>query len=72
MSANYAGDVSPREAWNILSSDEKAVLSPAVSFRRWLDQLLCYVLLDWPDIFSLDSVALYLGWQGLSSRQVTA
>lgn len=45
--------------------DVKAVLSPAASFGRWLDQLLCYVLLDWPDIFGLDSVALYLGWQGL-------
>jgi hypothetical protein len=45
--------------------DVKAVLSPAASFRWWLDQLLGYVLLDWPNIFGLDSVALYLGWQGL-------
>lgn len=45
--------------------DVKAALSPAASFGRWLDQLLCYVLLDWANIFTLDSVALYLGWQGL-------
>jgi hypothetical protein len=45
--------------------DVKAALSPAAAFRRWLDQLLCYVLLDWPDTFGLDSVAFYLGWQGL-------
>jgi hypothetical protein len=45
--------------------DVKAVLSPAASFGRWLDQLLCYVLLDWPDVFGLDSLALYLGWQAL-------
>ena len=45
--------------------DVKAVLNPAASFGLWLDQLLCYALLDWPDIFGLDSVALYLGWQGL-------
>jgi len=45
--------------------DVKVVLSPAAFFGRWLDQLLCYVLLDWPNIFSLDSVALYLGWQGM-------
>jgi hypothetical protein len=44
--------------------DVKAVLNPAASFGRWLDQLLCHALLDWPDIFGLDSVALYLGWQG--------
>jgi len=34
--------------------DVEAVLSPAASFRRWHDQLLCYVLLDWPDIPGLD------------------
>jgi hypothetical protein len=52
--------------------DVKAVLSPAASFRRWLDQLLCYVLLDWPDIFGLDSVAIYLGWQGLLAHEPLA
>src|SRR5262245_4064646 len=35
VSANYAGDVSPREAWKILSSDEKAVLIDVRTAPEW-------------------------------------
>ena len=49
--------------------DVKAVLNPAASFGRWLDQLLGYTLLDWADVFGLDCMALYLGWQGLLLSQ---
>jgi hypothetical protein len=41
----------------------KTVLDPAGRFGQWLNQLLGYVLLDWFDIFRLDTVAVYLGWQ---------
>lgn len=52
--------------------DVKAVLNPAASFGRWLDQLLCYALLDWADVFGLDCVALYLGWQRMLLSQPLA
>ena len=45
--------------------DVKAALDPARYFGTWLNQLLGYVLLDWHDIFCLDAMAIYLGWQAL-------
>lgn len=45
--------------------DIKAVLDPSRWFERWLNQVLGYVLLDWSDTLILDSVAIYLAWQGL-------
>jgi hypothetical protein len=41
----------------------KAVLEPAEWFGQWLNQLLGYALLDWFDMFRLDAVGVYLGWQ---------
>jgi len=37
---------------------------PAEYLQDYLDQLLRYLLLDFDDQFGLDSVAVYLGWQG--------
>jgi hypothetical protein len=45
--------------------DVKAALDPPRYLGTWLNQLLGYVLLDWHDIFRLDAVAVYLGWQAL-------
>jgi hypothetical protein len=43
----------------------KTVPEPGQWFRRWLNQRLGYVLLDWFDTFRLDTVAVYLGWHAL-------
>lgn len=45
--------------------DIKVVLEPDQYFLTWLDQLLGYTLLDWFNIFRLDTVGLYLGWHAL-------
>jgi hypothetical protein len=45
--------------------DVKAVRDPTKYYDFWLNQLLCYALLDWSDIFRLDTVAIYLGWHAM-------
>ena len=37
----------------------------SLHLEQWLNQLLCYVLLDSADIFCLDTLAVYLGWHAL-------
>ena len=37
----------------------------SLHLEQWLNQLLCYVLLDSADIFCLGTLAVYLGWHAL-------
>lgn len=51
----------------------KTVFDPTVSMGYWLNQVLAYALLDWSDAASVDTVAIYLGWQALLlSESLTA
>jgi hypothetical protein len=44
----------------------KASSEPAEHFPTWLNQLLCYLLLDRLDVFEWDTIALYLGWHAVT------
>ena len=65
MSANYAGDVSPREAWNILSSDEKAVLIDVRTAPEWS-------FVGVPDLASLGRQLVRQSWQAYPRMEVDA
>ena len=65
MSANYAGDVSPREAWNILSSDEKAVLIDVRTAPEWS-------FVGVPDLGSLGKQVVRQSWQTYPRMEVDA
>jgi rhodanese-related sulfurtransferase len=56
VTANYAGDVSPREAWNILSSDEKAMLVDVRTAPEWS-------FVGVPDLSSLGKRSVQQSWQ---------
>ena len=63
MTANYAGDVSPREAWNILSSDEKAVLVDVRTAPEWS-------FVGVPDLGSLGKRIVQQSWQVFPRMEV--
>jgi rhodanese-related sulfurtransferase len=65
VSANYAGDVSPREAWNILSSDEKAVLIDVRTAPEWS-------FVGVPDLASLGRQLVRQSWQAYPRMEVDA
>jgi rhodanese-related sulfurtransferase len=63
VSANYAGDVSPREAWNILSSDEKAVLIDVRTAPEWS-------FVGVPDLGSLGKQVVRQSWQNYPRMEI--
>jgi rhodanese-related sulfurtransferase len=65
VSANYAGDVSPREAWKILSSDEKAVLIDVRTAPEWS-------FVGVPDLASLGKQVVRQSWQTYPRTEIDA
>jgi len=63
VTANYAGDVSPREAWNILSSDEKALLVDVRTAPEWS-------FVGVPDLGSLGKRIVQQSWQVFPRMEV--
>ena len=63
MTANYAGDVSPREAWKTLSSDEKAVLVDVRTVPEWS-------FVGVPDLSALGKRAVRQSWQVFPGMEV--
>jgi rhodanese-related sulfurtransferase len=64
-SVSYAGDVTPTEAWRILSEDPRAVLVDVRTPAEWN-----YVGV--PDLSSVGKQTLYLPWIEFPSMQVNA
>lgn len=60
---SYAGDVSPKEAWEILGQDRKAVLVDVRTNPEW-----AYVGV--PDLRSLGKKTGFIGWQIYPQMQV--
>ena len=56
MTDKYAGDVSPRDAWNLLSSDEKALLVDVRTAPEWS-------FVGLPDLSSLAKRVVQQSWQ---------
>src|SRR5262249_2079111 len=56
VTANYAGDVSPREAWEMLSSDPRAVLIDVRTQPEWS-------FVGVPDLSELGKRVVPLSWQ---------
>jgi rhodanese-related sulfurtransferase len=52
----YAGDVSPRDAWNLLSSDEKALLVDVRTAPEWS-------FVGLPDLTTLGKRVVQQSWQ---------
>ena len=63
MTADYAGDVSPREAWNILSSDAKAVLVDVRTAPEWS-------FVGVPDLSELGKRVVQQSWQVFPRMEV--
>ena len=63
MTADYAGDVSPREAWNILSSDAKAVLVDVRTAPEWS-------FVGVPDLGQLGKRIVQQSWQVFPRMEV--
>lgn len=60
---SYAGDVSPKEAWEVLSRDQKAVLIDVRTIPEW-----AYVGV--PDLRSIGKKAGFICWQLYPQMQV--
>ena len=56
MADKYAGDVSPRDAWNLLSSDEKALLVDVRTAPEWS-------FVGLPDLSPLSKRVVQQSWQ---------
>ena len=63
MSGSYAGDISPREAWNILSSDDKAVLIDVRTAPEWS-------FVGVPDLAPLGKRLVQQSWQAYPRMEV--
>jgi rhodanese-related sulfurtransferase len=60
--AEYAGDVSPKDAWNLLESDPSAILVDVRTRAEWT-----YVGV--PDLSPLSKKALFIEWQTFPEGQ---
>jgi len=63
--ANYAGDVSSKEAWDALSRDPEAVLVDVRTDAEW-----AYVGL--PDLSELGKIPILVPWQSFPDMQVNS
>ena len=63
MTGNYAGDVSPREAWKILSSDKNALLVDVRTAPEWS-------FVGLPDLSTLGKRVLQQSWQVFPRMEV--
>ena len=59
----YAGDLSPTEAWEILENDPKAVLVDVRTLPEW-------TFVGVPDLASLDKKTIFAAWQVYPSMQL--
>jgi hypothetical protein len=50
----------------------KTAFDPAAAMGNWLNQVVAYALLDWSNALSVDTVAVYLGWQALLVSETLA
>ena len=65
MTDKYAGDVSPRDAWNLLSSDEKALLVDVRTAPEWS-------FVGLPDLSPLGKRVVQQSWQVYPRMEVDA
>lgn len=63
MSANdYAGDLSPKQAWEMLAGDAKALLVDVRTLPEWM-------FVGVPDLRSLNKKPIFAAWQNFPSMQ---
>ena len=62
MGSNYAGDLSSKETWELLSSDPKSRLVDVRTMPEW-------AFVGVPDLKSLDKQPLFISWQLFPNMQ---
>jgi rhodanese-related sulfurtransferase len=65
MSAAYAGDITPSDAWKLLANDQRAVLVDVRTPAEW-----AYVGV--PDLTALAKQAVFIPWIIFPSMQINA
>ncbi|MCC3861900.1 rhodanese-like domain-containing protein [Pseudemcibacter aquimaris] len=65
MSGQYKGDVSPAQAWDLLSSDENTVLVDVRTLAEWK-------CVGEPDLSSLSKNTIYIEWVSFPDRAPNA
>ncbi len=58
----YAGELAPREAWELLSSDPKAMLVDCRTLPEWM-------FVGVPDLKELDKKPIFVAWQTYPAMQ---